>query len=63
MSLQIQDNNNTGLLISNFKSDDIYPILPLLSEEFPNWSIGKIKNYVNLVISKKKEFLNHRVFW
>ena len=54
MSLQIQDNNNTGLLISNYKSDDIYPILPLLSEEFPNWSIGKIKNYVNLVISKKK---------
>jgi len=54
MVSQVEHNNNTGLLISNFKDDDIYPILPLLSQEFPNWSIDRIKNYVNLVISKKK---------
>jgi len=28
-------------------------LLPLLSEEFPEWTIDKIKNYVKLVVSKK----------
>ena len=27
--------------------------MPLLSEEFPEWTIDKIKNYVKLVVSKK----------
>jgi hypothetical protein len=43
---------DTGLDIRNYTSDNIYPLLPLLSQEFPNWTIDKIKNYVKLVISK-----------
>ena len=50
----IEQNTDTGLLISNFRSDDIYPLLPLLSQEFPNWSMDRIKNYVKLVVSKEK---------
>ena len=54
MLSESEKNNNTGLLISNFRSDDIYPLLPLLSQEFPNWSMDKIKNYVKLAVSKEK---------
>ncbi len=43
---------DTGLDIRNYTNDNIYPLLPLLSQEFPNWTIDKIKNYVKLVISK-----------
>ena len=56
MHPQIKEVNYTGLSITHYKSDNIYPLLPLLSQEFPNWTIDKIKNYVKLVISK-----NHNV--
>ena len=46
---------NTGLIISNYESNDINPLLPLLSEEFPDWSIDKIKGYIGLVIKNKKD--------
>ena len=46
---------NTGLIISNYDSKDINPLLPLLSEEFPDWSIDKIKGYIGLVIKNKKD--------
>ncbi len=55
MHSAIESESNTGLLISNYRSDNIYPLLPLLSEEFPNWSMDRIKNYMKLVISGKKE--------
>ncbi len=55
MNLNIHKNNSTGLAVSHYDSDNIYPILPLLSEEFPNWTIDKIKNYVQLVITKKHD--------
>jgi len=55
MSSQIQEKNQTGLIIKNYESHNIYPLLPLLSQEFPNWTIDKIKNYVKLVTSKNKE--------
>ena len=45
----------TGLIISNYDSDDINPLLPLLSEEFPDWSIDKIKGYIGLVIKNKRD--------
>jgi len=45
----------TGLIISNYDSEDINPLLPLLSEEFPDWSIDKIKGYIGLVIKNKKD--------
>jgi hypothetical protein len=54
MHSEIEQNTNTGLLISNFRSNNIYPLLPLLSQEFPNWSMDRIKNYVKLVVSKEK---------
>ena len=54
MHSAIESESNTGLLISNYRSDNIYPLLPLLSEEFPNWSMDRIKNYLKLVISKEK---------
>ena len=56
MHRQIKEVNYTGLSITHYKSDNIYPLLPLLSQEFPNWTIDKIKNYIKLVISK-----NHNV--
>jgi len=46
---------NTGLIISNYDSKDINPLLPLLSEEFPDWSIDKIKGYIGLVIKNKHD--------
>ena len=55
MHPQIKEVNYTGLSITHYKSDNIYPILPLLSQEFPNWKIDKIKNYVKLVITKNHD--------
>ncbi len=55
MSAKIKNNGGTGLIISNYNSDNIFPLLPLLSQEFPNWTIDKIKNYIRLVISKKED--------
>ena len=55
MHPQIKEVNYTGLSITHYKSDNIYPLLPLLSQEFPNWTIDKIKNYVKLVISKNND--------
>ena len=46
---------NTGLIISNFNSNDIDPLLPLLGTEFPDWSVNKIKSYIKLVIKNKKD--------
>jgi hypothetical protein len=55
MRPQIKEVSDTGLLVTNYKNDNIYPLLPLLSQEFPNWTIDKIKNYVKLVISKNHD--------
>ncbi len=55
MCPQILEKDYTGLNIRNFRSENIYPLLPLLSQEFPNWTIDKIKNYIKLVISKKND--------
>ena len=55
MHPQIKEVNYTGLLVTHYKSDNIYPLLPLLSQEFPNWTIDKIKNYIKLVISKNHD--------
>ncbi len=55
MNSEIEQQSYNGLLVSRYNSDNIYPLLPLLSEEFPNWSLDKIKNYVQLVTSKKSE--------
>ena len=49
------EKSHTGLIISNYDSNDINPLLPLLSEEFPDWSIDKIKGYIGLVIKNKKD--------
>jgi len=53
MLSRVQKNHTTGLSVDIYKSDNVYPLLPLLSEEFPEWTIDKIKNYVKLVVSKK----------
>ena len=45
----------TGLIISNYDSNDTNPLQPLLSQEFPDWSIDKIKSYISLVIKNKKD--------
>jgi hypothetical protein len=55
MSLEAIQNDHTGLLIKHYDSDNIYSLLPLLSQEFPNWTLDKIKNYVKIVISKKPD--------
>jgi len=43
-----------GLQIGPYESNNIYPLLPLLKQEFPNWSSKQIKSYVELVVSKKQ---------
>ena len=43
-----------GLQIEPYASNNIYPLLPLLKQEFPNWSSKQIKSYVELVASKKQ---------
>ena len=43
-----------GLQIEPYLSNNIYPLLPLLKQEFPNWSSKRIKSYVELVASKKQ---------
>ena len=45
----------TGLIISNYDSNDTNPLLHLLSQEFPDWTIDKIKSYISLVIKNKKD--------
>jgi len=55
MFLKEIQNDYTGLLIKQYHNDNIYPLLPLLSQEFPNWTLDKIKNYVKIVISKKND--------
>ena len=42
-----------GLDIGSYESNNIYPLLPLLKQEFPDWSSKQIKSYVELLISKK----------
>jgi hypothetical protein len=44
-----------GLQIGPYESNNIYPLLPLLKQEFPNWSSKQIKSYVELVASKKQK--------
>ena len=44
----------TGLIVSNYNSQNINVLIPLLSEEFPNWSVDKIKSYIGTVIKKKQ---------
>ena len=44
-----------GLQIVPYESNNIYPLLPLLKQEFPNWSSKQIKSYVKLVASKKQD--------
>ena len=44
-----------GLQIEPYLSNNIYPLLPLLKQEFPNWSSKQIKSYVKLVASKKQD--------
>jgi hypothetical protein len=44
-----------GLQIEPYASNNIYPLLPLLKQEFPNWSTKQIKSYVELVASKKQD--------
>jgi len=52
MVTNIQQNSFIGLSVAHYNSENIYPLLPLLSEEFPHWTIDKIKNYIKIVISK-----------
>ena len=55
MRAKKDEKSYTGLIISNYDSNDTNPLLPLLSQEFPDWSIDKIKSYIGLVIKNKKD--------
>jgi len=52
MSVKINKNWG-GLQIGPYESNNIYPLLPLLKQEFPDWSSKQIKSYVELTTSKK----------
>ena len=43
-----------GLQIGSYKDEDIYPLLPLLKQEFPDWSSKQINSYISLVTSNKE---------
>ncbi len=55
LMLMKNEKTYTGLVVSNYNSNDINPLLPLLSEEFPDWPIDKIKSYISLIIKNKKD--------
>ena len=55
MRAKKDEKSYTGLIISNYDSNDTNPLLPLLSQEFPDWPIDKIKSYISLVIKNKKD--------
>ena len=57
MFLEEIQNNHTGLLIKYYNNDNIYPLLPLLSQEFPNWTLDKIKDYVKIVMMSYLVFI------
>ena len=44
-----------GLDIGSYESSNIYPLLPLLKQEFPDWSSKQIKSYVELVAFEKQD--------
>jgi len=48
------DKNWGGLQIGPYEGGDIYPLLPLLKQEFPNWSSKQINSYIGLVTSNKE---------
>ena len=48
-----KDKSWGGLQIGTYEGGDIYPLLPLLRQEFPNWSSKQINSYIGLVTSKE----------
>jgi hypothetical protein len=42
------------LRIGPYEDEDIYPLLPLLKQEFPDWSSKQINSYIALVTSKEE---------
>ena len=48
------DKSWAGLRIGPYEGGDIYPLLPLLKQEFPDWSSKQINSYIDLVTSKKE---------
>ena len=44
---------HSGLIVAPYKDKNIYPLMGLLYQEFPNWSGTKIRSYMDLVLSKQ----------
>jgi len=44
---------HSGLIVAPYKDKNIYPLMGLLYQEFPNWSGTKIRSYMDLVLSKE----------
>ena len=44
-----------GLQIGPFEGDNVHTLLPLLKQEFPDWSSKQIKSYVELVAFGKQD--------
>ncbi len=51
---QRMDKNWGDLRIGSYEGGDIYPLLPLLKQEFPDWSSKQINSYISLVTSNKE---------
>ena len=49
-----KDKSWGGLQIGSYEGEDIYPLLPLLKQEFPDWSSKQINSYIDLVTSKEE---------
>ena len=48
-------NNHWGdLQIGFYENSDVYPLMPILQQEFPNWNSKRINSYMQLVMSEDK---------
>ena len=51
----VKVNDHWGdLRIGFYENQDIYPLMPILQQEFPNWNSKRINSYMQLVMSEDK---------
>ena len=51
----VKVNDHWGdLRIGFYEDPDIYPLMPILQQEFPNWNSKRINSYMQLVMSEDK---------
>jgi len=44
-----------GLQVGYYDTKKVAPLMPLLTQEFPNWPLSRIESYMNLVTTKNRD--------